>query len=128
WPISLLAPMAWRGEISEAAYLRTSLWFLPGFITIVPAAYGASSMGDFPTTAAVVITGAVHLLAVLVMIKRDGRPRWGSIVVGGSLTGIGGVIADLPVPGWNTLALLVYGVVGASALGLTLDRVKASGR
>lgn len=124
WPMSVLAPMRWRNEITERAYLRGSSWFLPGLITVVGAAYGASQGENFPVTALVVGIGACHFLVVGAIAVKERPYRWWAMALGGCIGGIAGSIADWPEGlGWNFLAMAVYGVVGIAAVAAVRDGI-----
>ncbi|MSO86812.1 MAG: hypothetical protein EXQ71_04740 [Acidimicrobiia bacterium] len=115
WPISLLAPMRWSGQISERAYLRRSGMFLPGFLGLAVGAFGAAQGSSFPAAALIVGFGTAHMAAILLYLgpqRSDvrGLTPW----IGACLFGIAGVLADGPGSlGWNTPTFFLYGLVGS---------------
>lgn len=130
WPVSLLAPMRWRNQISQQAYMRYGVMFLPGFLGLVVGAYGGSRGSSFPSAALVAGFGAVHMAAVWLRIGIVGADlRRLSPWLGACTFGIAGALADLPdPPGWNTASFFLYGLVGSvTMVRLTALALKESG-
>jgi hypothetical protein len=117
WPISLLAPMRWRDQISQQAYMRYSVMFLPGFLGLAAGAYGASRGPAFPGAALVVGFGVVHMAVVWVLVGAEAAvlhrlSPW----LGACILGIAGVLADLPSASWSTASFFIYGLVGTATV------------
>jgi hypothetical protein len=118
WPVTILAPMRWRGQISERAYFRRSLLSFPALLGLAVGAFGASRGSSFPAAALIVGFGALHLAAVwLYLGVQRSDVRCVTPWLGACLFGIAGVLADGPGSlGWNTPTFLLYGFLGSLAV------------
>jgi hypothetical protein len=123
WPITVIVPMYWRGELEEDSTVRYSTAFLAGFIGVFVVGYGNAQGPSFPSTALLLGFAAVHMVAVWLGIHpRVTDLRSVPVWVGGSVFFIAGTIADLPGSiGWNAATFCIYGLVS----GATIHRIQS---
>jgi hypothetical protein len=118
WPLTIVVPMRWRGELEESDAIRCGTLFLGASLGIFVVAYGDAQDASYPSTALLLGFAAAHMLLVWLYLHprvSDIRafPAW----VGGSVLFIAGMLADLPHPlGWNSLAFGLYGLASGAAI------------
>jgi hypothetical protein len=64
WPITIVIPMHWRGELDQDTAIRYSSFFLAVFAGIFVIAFGDAQEASYPSTALLFGFAAAHMVAV----------------------------------------------------------------
>jgi len=122
WPLTIIAPMRWRGELAPERYETLSVGFLSGLALVIVAAFADSRGDDFPAVAVVLAVGAVLLWAVAITMGVMPHSATVTVWICAAVWGLAGVVSELPdPPGIASLAYVAYGATGA-AIGVALYR------
>lgn len=118
WPITIVIPMHWRGELEQGEAIRYSSAFLAAFLGVFVIAYGDAQGTSYPSTGLLFGFGTAHMVAVWIYLRgRVEDLRHYSAWVGASVMFIAGVLADLPGGlGWNAAAFGAYGLASGAAI------------